>query len=198
MAGFGWGGKPGHLPTQRPGRPNRYGTQGFGGVGYGMADPKNWPKIPTAPPPQAAQEQAQAGGQQPDPNLEAQRASANLGINLGNAWDTYQQGRIEQDYGLNDTSDPFAKAALLQQTYQNSRRGNTNSMAAQGQLYSGALQNAQAGAERSYNQGYDQLKRGRQDALDQLLKGKLDRYSQVGANLDENTLASLLAALGVK
>lgn len=42
-----------------------------------------------------------------------------------------------------DVSNPNSRAALLKRTYQQATRGNTNSYAARGQLYSGALQNAQ-------------------------------------------------------
>jgi hypothetical protein len=55
-------------------------------------------------------------------------------------------------YGIGglDPSNPNSRAALLQRSYQNQQRGNTNSMASRGQLYSGALQNAQDESTRGY------------------------------------------------
>lgn len=54
----------------------------------------------------------------------------------------YQRAGVEQEYGFNDTSDPYARANLLQRSYQQGQLGTTNSMAARGQLYSGATQRA--------------------------------------------------------
>ena len=42
-----------------------------------------------------------------------------------------------------DPSNPFSQAAMLKRSYDQGQAGNTNSYAARGQLYSGALQNAQ-------------------------------------------------------
>lgn len=134
-----------------------------------------------------------------DPAFQAQQAAANLNIQFGNAWDQYQTGQIENQYGLGlDTSNPYSRAKLLEESYTRSRRGTTNSLAAQGQLYSGAMQTAQDENLRNYSIGKDTLSRERQAALDAILKGNLDRYGQVGANIDDQTLQSLLAALGGK
>ncbi len=57
-----------------------------------------------------------------------------------------------------DPSNPFSRAALLQRSYDNAKRGTTNSMAAAGQLYSGALQNAQNENARGFQQGDNALR----------------------------------------
>ena len=54
---------------------------------------------------------------------------------------------------------PYSRAALLQKSYENTSRYNTNSMASRGQLYSGALQNAQNDASHNYSVGDDELRR---------------------------------------
>jgi hypothetical protein len=51
------------------------------------------------------------------------------------------------DTGAVDPNNPFGKAQLLQRAYQQNQKGNKNSYAARGQLYSGALQNAQNNAQ---------------------------------------------------
>lgn len=137
-----------------------------------------------------------------DPTLVAQQNAANLSIGLGNAWDTYQQGQIGLGYGNLDnpagdlTSNPYSKAALYLKLYQNQQRGNLTSFAARGDLYSGAYQGQTEADLQGYNRGVDALKKERQGALDALVKGELDRYSQVGASLSTDELASIMRALG--
>lgn len=70
-----------------------------------------------------------------------------------------QTAAAKQAYGFDDLSDPFSKIALLKETFANSQRGNTNSLAAQGQLYSGALQNAQDATQHGYDVNYDATRR---------------------------------------
>lgn len=56
-----------------------------------------------------------------------------------------------------DVTNPFSRAALLKRSYQQATAGNTNSMAARGQLYSGALQRAQNETGRQNLQAQDSL-----------------------------------------
>jgi hypothetical protein len=69
-----------------------------------------------------------------------QRAATSVS---GNAEAAYQHANISNEYGIGDSSNPFSKAAMLQESYNRSKLGTTNSLAAQGQLYSGAMINAQ-------------------------------------------------------
>lgn len=133
----------------------------------------------------------------PDPAFLAQQAQAQLAMGLGNAWDTYQRGQIENDYGLGaDASNPYSRAKLLEQSYQQNQRGANTSYASQGQLYSGAYQNAKDYNARNYAVGQDRLQREYQGAKDQITKGSLDRYSQYGS-LAGADLQSLLKQLGL-
>jgi hypothetical protein len=56
-----------------------------------------------------------------------------------------------------DPNNPFSRAALAKRTYDQTQAGTTNSMAARGQLYSGAREQATAGNEFQYQQGTDAL-----------------------------------------
>ena len=72
---------------------------------------------------------------------------------------TAQEANVKQDYGFDDASNPFNRAAMLQRSYTESRTRATNSYASQGQLYSGALQNAQDQNRFGYDKGHDSLRR---------------------------------------
>lgn len=148
----------------------------------------------------------QQAGPPVDPMLEAQKAAAARNIELGNAFDTYRTGQIDTSFGDLDaasnpyadlSANPYSQAAQLQRSFQNSQRGSLNGYAAQGQLYAGSLQNAQEANLKGYNQGLNTLKEQKQGQLDQILQEKLSRYSQTGAEIDDKTLSSLLALLGV-
>lgn len=95
--------------------------------------------------------------------------------------------------GQIDASNPFSQAALLKRNYDQSVRGTTNSMAARGQLYSGALQRQQRENRFGYDRGNFDLKtnfdafmnelrnrrRSAQDQLDELgVTGRADAISR--------------------
>jgi hypothetical protein len=61
-------------------------------------------------------------------------------FNLANL-QSQEQG-VQQAYGFNDASNPFARARLLESTYNQSQARTQNSYAGGGQLYSGSLSNA--------------------------------------------------------
>ena len=66
---------------------------------------------------------------------------------------------------------PYSRAALLQRTFENNKRGNTNSYAARGQLYAGSLVNAQNETAHGYSVDDDS---NRRSALS-YYKGLIDR-----------------------
>lgn len=76
-----------------------------------------------------------------------------------------QEINTRQDYGIDDPTNPFSRARQLQQQFQSQRQGATNSFAARGQLYSGALSRRQNTVRSGYEQGQDELLRGYQSAL---------------------------------
>jgi hypothetical protein len=81
-----------------------------------------------------------------------------------------------------DTSNPYSRAALLQRSYEQRQRGNTNSLAARGQLYSGALQNAQNSAFTDYNQASTENRQG----FENLIRGYISGLGGLGAERDVN------------
>lgn len=173
--------------------------------GFQVSGPDGKPKAAT--PDQVIQEAGGASSVYPssppvDPALEAQRNAANLNIATGDAWDTFETGRLQADYGnVNDPLaelNPYTRAGMLAESYRRSQKGATNSLAAQGQLYSGALQGAKDENERNFNLSRYQTGRSYDDSLAQILKNKISRYSQVGASVDQNQLDAILRALGGK
>lgn len=95
-----------------------------------------------------------------------------------------QENQLGINYGLGEkggsvASNPYSRAALLQRSYDQNQRRTQNSMAAAGQLYSGATQNARNFNSFNYGQAGDALRKDfgsrisqigvqRQGALDQL------------------------------
>jgi hypothetical protein len=88
-----------------------------------------------------------------------------------------QRSQLGSDYGYQqdqtgavtvDPSNPFSRAALLERTYRQSQAGSTNSLAARGQLYSGALQNALGEGQYQHDVGSDALQRSFQSAAQAL------------------------------
>lgn len=76
----------------------------------------------------------------------------------------YKRTAYEQEYGLDNgfndyKANPYSRAALLEKTYQRSQRASGNSLAASGQLYSGASQNAE-----TYNREHNSQERNALEA----------------------------------
>jgi hypothetical protein len=87
-----------------------------------------------------------------------------------------------------DPTNPFSQAALLKRSYDQAQRGNTNSYAARGQLYSGALQNAQDESGFQYQAGSDKLTKALTDFL--------ARNTSAGSQNDTNLELALGQAAG--
>lgn len=79
-----------------------------------------------------------------------------------------------------DPNNPFSRAALLLRNYQQSSRGATTSMAASGQLYSGALQRQQENQAFNFNTSDDAMKK----ALAQFLAGNTAAAGQADIDYD--------------
>jgi hypothetical protein len=80
-----------------------------------------------------------------------------------------------------DTSNPYSRAALLQRSYDQTKQGNTTSYAARGQLYSGALGNAQNAAQTNFNTSSDQLRGSFNEQVRQWLSGLGGAFTGAGA-----------------
>ncbi len=92
-----------------------------------------------------------------------------------------QEANTRQEYGFDDTSNPFNRAAMLQRSYTENRTRATNSYAGQGQLYSGALQNAQNENRFQYDKSYDATKR----EYEGVLGGLRSRRAQIVADAEQ-------------
>lgn len=71
-----------------------------------------------------------------------------------------------------DPADPFSKMSLLQRSYEQAKTGTTNSMAAQGHLYSGSLRNAQTENTYQMDLGKNSLISEFQDYIEQSTRGR--------------------------
>lgn len=120
-----------------------------------------------------------------DPYLTLQRLQATNNVQLGDAESAWQQGQLQRSSGFDASGNlvtggadftPFSQAMQLQDAYHANQRGTTNSYAAQGQLYSGAYQNAQGIADKSYAQGYDALKTSALQGYHGIQAGRLSNY----------------------
>ena len=70
---------------------------------------------------------------------------------------TAQEANVRQEYGFDDVSNPFNRAAMLQRSYVQSQTRQMNS--AGNQLYSGAYQNATNESRFQYDKSHDTLRR---------------------------------------
>ena len=135
----------------------------------------------------------------PDANYEAAIASSQQSHDITAGDLTRQRAQGLLDYGYTqdatgaltfDATNPFSQAAMLKRNYDQAQRGNTNSYAARGQLYSGALQNAQDESGFQYQRGSDTLTKGLADFL--------ARNTSAGAQNDVNLGISLGQAAGTR
>lgn len=165
-------------------------------VNYHPAKPGTAPVRPPAP-----QAPAAPLGSPPDPQLEAWKASQALNLNLSAADATYQRGDMAQEYGYNatgarDYSNPYSRAALLQDTYLRSKRGSENSYAAMGQLNSGAYGRQVNETARQYDMGSDRLQRDAAGSYRNLDLGLARDAIGYGTGGVSQELAALLRKLG--
>lgn len=118
-----------------------------------------------------------------DPAFEAQKLGAQWNASVANSEAKYQTGQTAYRTGYNqdgsvNAANPYSQAQLLQDSYKRSQAGTLNGYAAQGQLYSGARQNAVARDDRNYAQGSDQLRQGALDTYHGIGVGQLQSYGQ--------------------
>lgn len=126
---------------------------------------------------------SQAAPQPYDPSFEAQKLGAQYNISTGAAEATYQTGQTAYESGYNqdgsvNSANPYSQAQQYMDAWKRSVTGTNNSMAASGQLYSGARVNAQGRNDRGYAMASDALKRSTADRYHQIGVGQLQNYGQ--------------------
>lgn len=108
-----------------------------------------------------------------DPAYDSAIGSAQHGLTTGLLGAGYRRAQLGQTYGLgqradgtvfDDVSNPYSLAAEQQKAHDRAVRGTQTSMAAQGQLYSGAFQNAQNANAQTALRNRDSLVRSFQAA----------------------------------
>ena len=121
------------------------------------------PRPPAAPAPTAAPAQPQ----QPfNATYEARQSSITRDTANSEAEVTAQEAQVKQEYGFDDVSNPFNRAAMLQRSYAQSQARQMNT--AGNQLYSGSQENATTEGRFQHDQSYDTLRRDYSGQLDQL------------------------------
>jgi hypothetical protein len=140
------------------------------------------------------------GAPPPDWQQIAAESAAQRSVGYADAQATYDRGRIQRDFGYGangqiDPSNPYSKAALLQKNFQEHTLGNTTSYAGQGQLYSGALQNAQNATTSGYLADSNSLHNQYSDALNQTSLNQLGAYSNAGSAVSQDKITAILRAL---
>lgn len=167
------------------------------------------PQAPTAPgaPPKGSLNPAGPAVMPPDPAAEMAKVSANRNVALGNAEATYQTGQALTNYGykldpasgkyISDASNPYSESQRLQDTYHANQLGTNNSMAAAGQLYSGARLNQQGINDRQYAQADYGLRQGLANTLHGIQYGQGQNYANNAGAVSDADFQKLLNALGV-
>lgn len=118
-----------------------------------------------------------------------------VGLNTRNYNDTItgldaQGQQTLRDFGLDDPSDPFSRAKALERAYHQRETGTTNSMAARGQLYSGANQSAHDSNTYGFLAGTDALRKEQNNVL-----GLIERKrQQAGSARDQGNIDALSAS----
>jgi hypothetical protein len=142
-----------------------------------------------------------------DPFYEAAAGSANRNLSTTLQQLQYQRGQLGQTYGLgvnaqggvfDDPTNPYSRAAALQEAYRRSQQGTTTSMAARGQLYAGALQTEQNENARRNDMGRDALIREFLSRNQQLQSGELQAGNAYQDAMTQAASDSILRALAAR
>lgn len=175
--------------------PGGTGVQGVRGV-----TPQPFAGIPgPAPGAGLVGQGSQSTPRPPDPGLENAQLVANRGVAISRGNAAYDTGNLGFDYGYNpdgsiNTANPYSRAALYQKQYEESKLGTTNSLAAQGQLYSGAMANAQGRNDSAYGQNEAGNRLAFQRGLHGIQTGQLGALANAGMGVSNSDFDALLRA----
>lgn len=132
-----------------------------------------------------------------DPNAELAKLQGNRNLGIARGESAYQTGNLGFDLGYNpdgtvNTANPYSRAALLQLGYENQQRGTTNSLAAAGQLYSGAIENQRGIDSSNYARSEAANRLAYQRGLHGIQAGLLGTMANTGLSASDNDFSSLL------
>jgi hypothetical protein len=116
-----------------------------------------------------------------DPNYTSTVANAQRQYGVTTAGLQYQEGRVKQQYGFDDPSDPFNAAAMLERSYKQQQRRQLNT--AGDNLYSSAFQRNQDESRFGYDKNVSDLRQRYADAL----QGIAQQRAQATADRDSTT-----------
>lgn len=153
--------------------------KGFGGVN---------PPAPPSPTPQPV-----------DPNVLNAQLIGNRNVAIGKGEAAYDTGNLGFDYGYNpdgsiNTANPYSRAALYQLNYEHQQAGTTNSLAARGQLHSGAIQNQRNLDASNYGQATAANRLAYQRGLHSIQTGQLGTLANAGTGVSDADFQALLKA----
>lgn len=155
----------------KPPKVSGYGTRNPQVDGYLQAGmhpyapaPTPKPPAPKPPAPPAPKPQALPF----DPMYESTVGNARRQYDTTLAGLQYQEGRVKQQYGWDDPSDPFSAAAMLQRNFHQSQRGRLNT--AGNNLYSSSFGRNEDQARFGYEQNVDSSRKAYADALQDIVQ----------------------------
>ena len=130
-----------------------------------------------------------------DPNYTTRvgLAQQTLDNTLGTAG--YNETALRQQYGFDDSSNPFSVANTLKRNFDIAKRAALNSSAASGQLYSGAAQRAQDRAGYDYEHNLDTARRAYSAGLQGINATRAGAQTQFGTSVADASSASTVAAM---
>lgn len=105
------------------------------------------------------------------------------------------EASTKQQYGFDDQSNPYSRAKLLEQSYNQAKAGIGTSYAARGQLYSGATQNAYDANTSGYNQNYNSLRTSYNTALQDFANQRVNATNSASSARRQAEADALQAAM---
>jgi hypothetical protein len=129
---------------------------------------------------------------------ETQQGFANRNYNDEMASLNQQDFAVRSDFGFDQefANNPLTRANLLKKSYDQARTGAVNSMAARGQLYSGATSNQLSYADADYNESRDSEMKQYQGLRNEIAQSKLGAARTRDESIAAAHAEALEAALG--
>lgn len=122
---------------------------------------------------------------------------SDLANNLTHTENLYQQGKLSQEYGIDDASNPFSKMKMLQQSFERGQANTATGFASQGQYFSGAYNSNKKFGEDNYKADQDSLHRAYDSSKHDLEYSNTQSDAAATSGKKNAALQKLLAYLGL-